>query len=362
MADFKLLIVDDLAENLQAIAASLEGTGYDMAFALSGEEALEKCAATDFDLVMLDLMMPGIDGMEVLYRLRINPSTADIPVVIVSAKRELDINLQALELGAVDYLAKPFDKRELLLRVRNQLELRGTRKALEEANRVKDRFLSLLAHDLKAPLGLVFQQAAQGLKQTDVPEGGALHQRFEAIQKSAQGGLDLIQQLLDWGRLHQGNVPFRPRRFDLFEVAERVKRYLEDAAQNKGVCLENRIARGSGVWADPEMVEAILRNLIGNSLKYTEQGGQVFVCATSVGPNLMVEVLDQGCGIPPERLKQLFLPGGLNSTEGTEGERGSGLGLSLCQALAAQHHTRIQAESTPGEGSRFYFSLAQESA
>ncbi len=358
---YTLLIVDDTPANLGVAVDYLEMCGFEIITATNGENGLEKARRLLPHLILLDIMMPGIDGFEVCRRLKADKVTQNIPVIFMTALVSEDDKVKGFDLGGVDYVTKPILHRELLARVATHLRIQDQARELIELNASKDKFFSIVAHDLRGPFGPLLQ-----LSEILATEAAKSDQHLQSlstrIHTSAQVVYQLLENLLQWARLQQGRMPFAPEPLDLNHVVEQVAYLLHDISAQKNITLKSQINPGVIVQGDAAMLNAVLRNLASNALKFTLQGGQVTIRAqrsafSSEGQWVEVLVCDTGVGINPEDQVKLFRLDVHHSTEGTAQEQGSGLGLLVCQEMVEKHGGKIWVESTLGQGTAIHFTL-----
>ncbi|MDT8448113.1 MAG: hybrid sensor histidine kinase/response regulator [bacterium] len=353
----RLLIVDDVARNIQLVALALKKEGHSISYASSGAEALQMAVKQEYDLILLDIMMPEMDGFEVCRQLKANPATQETPVIFLTAKTDAESIIEAFQLGAVDYISKPFLGVELKLRIRNHLELRRIRRELSENNKLKDKFFSILAHDLRSPFN-----ALLGLSEVLKDEAEELPRAELAnlAQKVFDSGVkvnDLMEQLLSWSRSQRGKIPYEPSQLVLAEMAQETIELLSATAERKNIQLQQLVDPQVQVWADRYALLTILRNLVGNAIKFTPRGGSVRIEASQGEDWTQVAVVDSGMGIGAKDLTDLFRIDRNRNSRGTEGESGTGLGLILCKELAEQNQGSISVSSKPDQGSRFALEL-----
>jgi signal transduction histidine kinase len=179
------------------------------------------------------------------------------------------------------------------------------------------------------------------------------------IKTSSQRTLDLLTNLLEWSMAQTGRIKFNPDFVDLSKIIVAVLDLLDNSAKRKSVSIINEVTENFMVWADSDMLKTILRNLVSNGIKFTNKGGEIIVGAQKNNGRTVVSVADNGIGMEPEKVKKLFRIDHSHSTRGTEKESGTGLGLLLCKEFVEFHDGEITAESTPGKGTLFYFTLPE---
>jgi len=360
----KILVVDDIPENVKVIAHMLKGMGFAITFAKSGYEALESLKSNPPNLVLLDISMPGMDGYEVCERIKNDPETEDIPVIFVTARDNPEDVVMGFERGAVDYLTRPVNSAELKARVMTHLELKSSRDIIRQQNRElwelnasKDKFLSILAHDLKNPIaGLMTISELTAKMYSSLTDTERLNY-IKEIHSSAERVLNILEDLLQWSRSQSGRIEYNPTEVNLARVTDEALAAVEDAVSKKELSIENNIPEESSVFADRYMIATVIRNLLSNAVKFSYPGGKINLKARVNESHVSYKVSDSGIGIPEENMKRLFrIDGGL-STPGTEKEKGTGLGLILCREFVEKNKGTIRAESTPGKGSAFTFTL-----
>ncbi|MCP4158354.1 MAG: hybrid sensor histidine kinase/response regulator [bacterium] len=361
---FKILIVDDNPKNIQVAANILRNEGCRMAFAQNGEIALDLIRGTDFDLVLMDIMMPVMDGFKACDELKKDPATSDVPLIFLSAKNEMDDILKGFEKGAVDYITKPFNSAELLARVRTHLELNESRRKLKEnnvqlrtLNATKDKFFSIIAHDLRNPMQSLMM-TAELLKTSHSTMG--VEKLDDYIDKFYHNTLhisNLLKNLLTWAQTQRGKIIYHPRETDIHRLVKENILLMTDLSGKKKLALCSEVKKNTCAFADGNMINTVIRNLLSNAIKFTPSGGTVNVTCVEKEDLLEVTVSDSGVGIPEETLNSLFKIDSHITSKGTDGEKGTGLGLILCKEFVQQNKGSIRVESTPGKGSRFTFSL-----
>jgi signal transduction histidine kinase len=359
-----ILLVDDTEANLRVLGPLLRAEGWSVAAATRGAQALKLIAQRRPDLVLLDVMMPEMDGFEVCRLLRADPATRDLPVLFITALTDEESIVRGFRDGAQDYIAKPFRQAELVARVRTHLALRhATRRAeiqaadLTRLNADKDRFFSIIAHDLRSPLaGLLGLSEALAAHLADfTPQEVA--ESVEDMAKSSRNLYQLLENLLEWSQLQTGHMECRPERLELPDLLSELAELFSQFAQQKSLAVRLEL-KPVEAWADRRMMHTVFRNLVANAIKFTASGGLVILRCDMVNGQAVGEVSDTGEGITPELLQTLFAPGAKPMSKlGTAGERGTGLGLILCRDLLDRAGGAIAARSGPGPGSTFTVTL-----
>ena len=359
---YRLLAVDDERVNQTVIANLLQPHGYEVATADSGAQALALLDGDGpFDLVLLDIMMPGMSGYEVCRRIRERLSARELPVLFLSAKSQDADLTSGFEAGGNDYLPKPVRKGELLARIALHLDLLESHRALEakvaERTRAvramheeRTRFFTNISHEIRTPLTLI-KGPLQGLlrrgRRDDGPTPHALQRMARHVDRLAR----LVDQLLDIARLDDGKVPVEARRADIVAfVAACVDAFAEPAAQKEiELVLDQSLSRFDLAF-DKDIVEKVLFNLLANALKHTGKHGKVFVKVEEDRNGAAITIRDTGKGIAQDQLDRIFDRFYRVRQNGTPG---FGLGLALSQQLARLHGGSISAASEVGFGSEF---------
>lgn len=355
----KILIVDDALFNIKIVTNILEHAGYEIHSVNSGIRAIIELRNNKYDLILLDVVMPEMDGYEVNKVLKQNKNTKDIPIIFLTARGDSNSVVKALDDGAVDFITKPFNEKELLSRIRIQLELRRTRKKLEETNATKDKFFSIIGHDLKNPIGAIrglAEELVQNIDQFDIDEVNDFSIR---ILKNSEKVCQLLEDILQWSRLQGNKIEYKPSALNLAEVIDTSVTLLSLNAKKKNINIKMLIKEDIKVFADYNMLNTVIRNLISNAIKFTYENGEIIVSAYNDGELILISVEDNGVGMQQENIEKLFNIGSNFSTKGTQKEEGTGLGLILCKEFVERNGGSIFVESEYGKGSCFSFTVPQ---
>ena len=351
------MIVDDVTKNIQLVANFLKQVGYEINYALNGKAALNHVKRADFDLILLDIMMPEMDGFEVCQRLKSNNETKDIPIIFLTAKTDIESITRAFEVGGIDYITKPFNKAELLARVKTHLELQQQKRNLKELNATKDKFFSIIAHDLRSPLNQLLGLSEVLQREIESEHGEDAIKLANLINESAKSGRLLLENLLEWSRSQTGSINFNPELLDLKAITNEVLELNENNAKTKDILIQSKVKEHIHAFADGNMIKTILRNLISNSIKFTNIGGKIILNAKIFKDFVTYSISDNGIGMKEGDLKKLFRIDINPKSIGSSKEKGTGLGLILCKEFIEINNGSIWAKSELGKGSTFYFSL-----
>lgn len=361
-----LLIVDDVEQNLQVLGEILTTQGLRFAAAMNGKKALEVIKYRRPDLLLLDVMMPDMDGFEVCRRLKADPETEHIPVIFLTAANDKESVVQAFNVGAVDYITKPFHSAELLSRVYAQLELQKTREALmlaneelRRSNELKDKLFSLVAHDLRGPFQTFLGTADLLNHYIDRLTRSQLLRMGHRLAELSQTLFTLTDNLLTWARtqMMQGNI--EPKAVDINTMVTTCMTLFENHAREKNIALSNKVPIGTVATVDVELFNTVLRNLVSNAVKFTPAKGSISVEAEQKGGSILMTVIDSGIGMSHQAVATLFSRENHVTTTGTAGEKGTGLGLLLCKELLERNGGGISVESSVGCGTTFRFVLPE---
>ena len=378
-----LSLEDNLLSNFNQILLFLIGGKTESAMELFVKTEPELLKRTDCDDLILNFRkfirqyQEGAVFLEALANGDLDINPPDDPLrenFIISQYKQLHSNLQHLawqtqQIAKGDLKQKVSFLGEFSIAFNKMIEALQEKKLLEEKNKIqfeqlqqlnaeKDKFFSIIAHDLRGPLG-----GFMGLTElmTDDSQVFTPDERKELsinLSHSARNIFNLLENLLEWSQMQRGNTAFKPQMLDLTEVVTECIKIAAESARNKAIEIVVDIPFNLSVFADTNMLQTVIRNLVSNAIKFTRQGGQVTI---SAGPGennkVVVEVKDSGIGMNNETLSKLFRLDAVSSRPGTEGEHSTGLGLLLCKEFVEKHDGKIWVESEQGKGSIFYFTL-----
>ncbi|MFN3430061.1 MAG: response regulator [Candidatus Sericytochromatia bacterium] len=348
-----VLAIDDHEDNLFLLDSLLSGKGFQVLTALNGPDGLAIAHARRPDLIVLDLAMPGMDGFEVLTRLRQDRLTAKIPVIVLTANyREAAMVERGLELGATEYLTKPIQMDELVVRLRSALRLSAVERELE---RLRRDFASMLVHDMRAPLDAI--RLTMGVMRRQEPEETPRHRMLDDAMGALEDVNRLMDDLLHANRLEDEGFTAKLQPVSLSVLLERSLRSLRPIAEERGLALDvTEPGDMPPVLADPALLKRVIDNLLGNALKFTEQG-HVRLEAAPDGDAARVCIRDTGPGIPAEARERIF-DRYYHIERRKRTRQGSfGLGLAFCAQAVAAMGGAIGVTSEEGRGSAFWFTL-----
>ncbi len=365
---YNVLIVDDSQASLDMIKDILSDQDLRIATAASGEAALKKARANPFDLILMDILMPGMDGFEVNRELKKNKKTKTIPVIFITAKDDEESIIKGFEEGAMDYVTKPFKDAELKARINNHIELKRYKENLmqakeqaEESSKVKSEFLANMSHEIRTPisgiLGVVDLLKASSLstQQKDY---------VSIIESSTDLLMTIINDILDLSKIEAGKMTLENIPFDIRKNLNDVLALFETKAKEKDLYLKLEVADDvpQVLVGDPVRIKQIYMNLISNAIKFTEKGGITIRASLKDSKKekrqIHSEIIDTGVGIDKESRERLFKAFSQADVSTTRKHGGTGLGLAISQNLTIMMDGYIGVDSEPGKGSNFYFNIA----
>jgi signal transduction histidine kinase len=359
-----LLLVDDEQTNLTVLQEGLVTAGYRLLTASNGSEALDVLANEAPDLILLDLMMPEMDGFTVCQRIRACPQWGAIPIIVLTALETPADYVRALDSGADDFLTKPFHVAVLQARVRSHLRrkrgddsLREAKETAEVANVAKSAFLANMSHELRTPLHHILSFSSFGMKnaQTTLPE--KLCRYFQQIDTSGRALLSLVNNLLDLSTMESGAAVFTYQTVDLALLTTMVVAEYEVSLTEQQLTIHwHEPGEMIEVKADPEKMTQVLQNLLSNAVKFSPQGGTITLDIAMVGSAVRVKIEDQGPGIPEDECDTIF-DAFVQSGKTKTGAGGTGLGLAICREIIMSHQGRIWVENGTERGAVFTVEL-----
>lgn len=364
-SNYKILIVDDVVSNVLLLKVLLKNEKFKTVTASDGLEAIQQAEKELPDLILLDVMMPQMDGFETAMHLKNNPTTAGIPIIFLTALNSTQDIVKGFQAGANDFITKPFNKEELLVRVNHQISLVAAKKLIlertEELRKTivgRDKLYSVIAHDLRSPLAsikMVLNMMVLGVSEDVI--GKEMYQMLQMVNHSTEDVFSLLDNLLKWTKSQIGKLNVVYQDFRIDEVVEGVLDIFSLVSKSKNIQLVNDSIDTVTVHADVDMVKTILRNLLSNALKFSYEGSQIIIGSQVETDKVIVSVKDSGKGMSAEDKEKLLKTETHFSRYGTNNEEGSGLGLLLCQDFAIKNGGDLWFESEEGKGSTFFFSI-----
>lgn len=361
-SDYKILIVDDVTSNVLLLKILLTNEKFQICTASNGHQCVEVARSEHPDLILLDVMMPELNGFDTAVILKKDPLTADIPIIFLTALNSPSDLVHGFQVGAHDFLTKPFNKEELIMRVMHQISLVAAKRYIIEQNEKlkriisnRDKMYSVIAHDLRSPMAsirMVLNLCVNVVTQDMV--GEEIFGLLDKANRESEETHDLLDNLLKWTKSQTGRLEVAYQNLELDDIVPGVVDIFTMIAEMKKIKLQYIPSEEHlKVRADNDMMKTVVRNFISNAIKFTPEGKGIEVFYKKSGEFAKISVRDHGVGIAPERIDTLFHKG--ETTYGTGGEEGSGLGLQLCADFARKNGGDVMVESTLGEGSTFSF-------
>jgi len=350
-----ILIIDDTPDNIKVLYQFLVNCGFNVLIAEAGEEGIQVTEKANPDLILLDILMPGMDGFEVCKYLKNQEQTRNIPIIFITALSQTEDKIRGFEMGAADYITKPFQQREVLARITAHLTLRRQQRQLQKRNLELDAFAHMVAHDLKNPLSAIANIMGVFLEGDATLISSDWQKRLQFVEKAAWQTLNTINALLKLaGVSRQAEVNLGPLQMSLI-VEKAIQQLLPMIEEYQGHLEQPNswpMAVGYAPW-----VEDVWTNYLSNALKYGGKPPQLKLGA-DLQPEGMIRfwVQDNGQGLSKEAQAKLFTP----FTRLHKGVEGHGLGLSIVHQIVDKLGGQVGVESEIGQGSTFYFILQQE--
>ncbi|WP_274950540.1 hybrid sensor histidine kinase/response regulator [Bacteroides cutis] len=364
-SEYKILIVDDVMSNVLLLKVLLTNEKFAIATASNGRQALEQVDKEHPDLVLLDVMMPDMSGFEVAQYLKANANTADIPIIFLTALNSTTDIVKGFQVGANDFISKPFNKEELIIRVTHQISLVAAKRLIlkktEELQRTiagRDKLYSVIAHDLRSPMGSIKMVLNMLILNLPVEKiGDEMYELLTMANQTTEDVFSLLDNLLKWTKSQIGSLNVVYQDIDVVEVVDSVIDVFNMVAGLKKITIREEKVDKLPVSADIDMLKTVVRNLVSNAIKFSNEGSEVLVKMEEKDGMAVVSVHDHGCGIDEEGQKKLLHTDTHFSTFGTNNEEGSGLGLLLCLDFVNKNGGKLWFTSKQGEGSVFSFSV-----
>lgn len=348
-----VLIVDDTEENTDILSYLVESMNHKAVVALNGRQALACLEAEDIDLVLLDIMMPDISGMDVLAHIREHRDLQELPVILLSALSEVSHIIGGIEAGANEYITKPFNTKVVKVRVDNQLrvkrlwdERQKMLNALQHANAMKNHLMRIASHDLKNPvsnLNMILNLLEPAIVST--PENDDL---VNMAYRYTEAMNTIISEFLELDILRDEVIEIHASAVRLDEITLDIVKDYQHSAGKKGIVIQADLHEAV-VLADEKRLRQVIANLLSNAVKYSPQGSTVHLITQVEGASVYLHVLDEGDGIPRDELETLFQPFGKLSNQPTGGEHSTGLGLwivkQMIEAMDGEVGLNIEYES-----------------
>ena len=363
-SDYKILIVDDVMSNVLLLKILLTNEKFQVCTANCGNACIEQARKEHPDLILLDVMMPDINGFDTAVIMKKDDELKDIPIIFLTALNTPQDLVKGFQVGASDFLTKPFNKEELVMRVMQQISLVAAKRIIQKQNKElkatlnnRDKMYSVIAHDLRSPMAsirMVLNLVVQSTSADNV--GPELYTLLDQANRESEEVHDLLDNLLKWTKSQTGRLNVVLQDLDLNDIIPGVVEIFEMIAQTKHITLDlQKTEDPLKVHADNDMLKTVLRNFMSNAIKFSPENSTIQILMANEGEFARVSVKDEGVGIAADRLDTIFHKG--ETTYGTGGEEGSGLGLQLCQDFARKNGGDCYVESVEGQGSTFSFTV-----
>ena len=363
-SDYKILIVDDVVSNVLLLKILLTNEKFQVCTGNNGNACIEVAKKDKPDLILLDVMMPELNGFDTAVILKKDPETLDIPIIFLTALNNPSDLVHGFQVGGNDFLTKPFNKEELVMRVMHQIQLVAAKRIIERQNEElrrtisnRDKMYSVIAHDLRSPMAsirMVLNLAVNVVSRETV--GDEIFELLDKANRESEETHDLLDNLLKWTKSQTGRLSVVYQDIDLDDIVPGVVDIFQMIAEMKKIDLKYLPAKEKlVVYGDNDMIKTVIRNFLSNAVKFTPEGKAIEVFYEHEGDFARISVRDHGVGIAADRVDSIFHKG--ETTYGTGGEEGSGLGLQLCQDFARKNGGDAYVTSVEGEGSTFSFTI-----
>ncbi|MCL4263717.1 MAG: hybrid sensor histidine kinase/response regulator [Anaerolineae bacterium] len=352
MSKASVLIVDDNTTNLSLLFEALQAADYHVIVAQDGASALERLRYTRPDIILLDIMMPGMDGYETLRHIKVHPAHQDTPVIFMTAVHDAHYEVKGLEMGAVDYITKPLQMELVLARLHTHLTLRNLQKSLQEQNADLEAYAHTVAHDLKGPLAVILGHTELIASELAAHSLAHLEADFAQVQSNVQKQINIINELLLLASLRKEEV--QPTPLNMADIVAQAQRQLAHMVTEHQVEIELPLS-WAVAWGHAPWVEEVWVNYLSNGMKYGGQPPRLLV-GSALQPDGMVRfwVQDNGRGLTAAEKANLFAE--FTRLDQTRAQ-GYGLGLSIVRRIIHKLGGEVGVNSEKGQGSTFYFTL-----
>ena len=357
LSSFSILHVEDDALQRQLMAHLLSCRAGTYRSAANGEIGLEMFNESHPDLIITDISMPRMNGLDMAAEIR--RSSKEIPIIVTTVLDDAELVFDAINLGVNRYVMKPIDTRKLIAAVEDCLEIFHARRRIEKQNQQlqrliqeRDEFLGMAAHDLRNPIS-----AVSGLTELMLMDAPSDDQReiLGRIQGQTEFMIRLLNDLLDLKRIEAGHISLNRKLGNLYDVIAEVIREIEPIASRHAISIECHLPQIIEAYYDPDRIRQIIENLLSNALKFTPSGGTITVFATTGERDVEIKVSDTGPGIPQNDLAKIFTR--FTTSPDKDGKKGTGLGLAIAQRIATEHGGHLTAANNPTQGASFTLTL-----
>ena len=380
-----IMVVDDNPTNLRVLIDYLENSGYETMVAPSGERAIQQLEHAQPDLILLDIMMPGLDGFETCEAFKKDEEAKNIPVIFMTALSDTEKKLKGFKMGAVDYITKPFQQEEVLARIDTHLIIQRQKKELillndklSESNQkltetniqlsrvnteltkaieTREKIYSIFSEDIFGSMGSIFGLSGRIVKTAESLLNDTFVKTAVNIQRSASYTQKIFENLMGWIKLQSGAIEPNPDIIPINKIVDRCIIPMNQLAKEKQITIENKMAETDMVFVDEQMTDEIFQHIITNAIKYCVAGDKITISSKNLGDYEEVKIEDTGIGISEENQRKLFKINSIIKEQGTAGEKGAGLGLIICNELIKKLKGKIWVTSQLGKGSTVFLAL-----
>ncbi len=364
-SEYTILVVDDVISNVLLLKVLLSSQKFKVITASNGLEALDIVIKQQPDLILLDVMMPGMSGFEVASKIKNIASIQHIPIIFLTALNSTADIVTGFKVGANDFISKPFNKEELIIRVNHQISLIAAKRFIlhqtEELKKIidgRDKMYSVIAHDLRSPLvsiKMLLNMFVMTMSADII--GKEQYDMLDSANKSTEELFVLLDNLLKWTKTQTGKLTVVPQNFELIETISGVLEIFSLVSNSKNIQLILEENSSINVRGDIDIFKTILRNLLSNAIKFSFPNSKIIISVKRFNNMAVISVKDFGKGISQEEQNMLFNSETHFSKYGTNNEQGSGLGLLLCKDFATKNGGDLWLESEIENGSTFFFSI-----
>ncbi|MFW6303305.1 MAG: hybrid sensor histidine kinase/response regulator [Candidatus Sumerlaeota bacterium] len=352
----RILVVDDEEVNIHLLRSVLQQQQHEVHEASNGEQALRLVEKVQPDVILMDVMMPGMDGLEACRRLKSNPETCSIPIIVLTALNQEDDYIEAIDANADDFMTKPFKQASLQARVRGYLRLKRLDEEVERLRRLKEDLTRMIVHDLNGPMFGITGYLDLLLRESGLSESA--RDKAGKARRSATEASEMIRNLLQIDQMESGNMVLNNQKFKIAEIIEDAAHSIEPQFQMRQQQFEIKSRATMQVMADKDLVRRVVQNLLGNAAKFAPKNTLIEVECKATGADFLIAVENPGTVIPEAELQSVFNKFSQVGDRPQAARQGCGLGLAFCRLVAQAHNGRMQAISPrPGreDGARFEF-------
>lgn len=355
----RILVVDDEPANIFFLKGILAGEGYKVITASSGMECLEILNDTRPDVILLDIMMPVITGIEVLEKIKKNENTRNIPVIMVTAKTESTDVEEALDKGAVEYIKKPIDEIELLARLRTTLRIKKNEDTLRDMLQSKNDFINIISQDLREPFSSIAGFAEMLYYDKELINNlNSYHKNFlKYIINTSQNIVDYFNKLLNWTNLEGKEIKLHLDEISLSKIINSSIVVYQTLISEKSIKIINEVNEDLIVKVDKTYFRQVINNLLSNAVKFTPDNGKIKISTSIDDSCIKLVISDSGLGIQDVEPEVMFSRFINTPARGTRGEQGTGLGLGICKKILDAHGFDITYKTEPREGTDFIITM-----